>query len=82
MVIEMADGWVARNLHDEGVVMTVDDFTREHAGHDVRLFCEEVVDVTYYASVEDGAIVTDWEVRDTYNADYVRHRGRSRGWPR
>ena len=50
-------------------MMTVADFAREHAGHDVRLFCLEVVDVTYYASVEGGAIVTGWEVRDTYNVE-------------
>lgn len=49
--------------------MTVDDFTREHSGHDVRLFCLEVVDVAYYATVEGGAVVTEWEVRDTYNVE-------------
>ena len=50
-------------------VTTVEEFAREHAGHDVRLCCIEVVDVNYYAIAADGTLSTDWEVNDTYNVE-------------
>ena len=51
-------------------VGTVAEFASEHAGHDVRLCCIEVVDVSYYAAAgADGTLSTDWEVNDTYNVE-------------
>ena len=50
-------------------VGTVAEFASEHAGHDVRLCCIEVVDVTYYAVAADGTLSTDWEVNDTSNVE-------------
>lgn len=50
--------------------MRVAEFASEHAGHDVRLCCIEVVDVSYYAAAAaDGTLSTDWEVNDTYNVE-------------
>ena len=51
-------------------VGTVAEFAREHAGHDVRLCCIEVVEVSYYAAAAaDGTLSTDWDVDNTYNVE-------------
>ena len=51
-------------------VGTVAEFASEHAGHDVRLCCIEVVDVNYYAVADaDGTLSTGWDVDDTYNVE-------------
>jgi len=41
------------------------DFAREHEGHTLLLFCEEVMAVTYYADAQGGTITTAWEVQDS-----------------
>ena len=41
------------------------DFAREHEGHTLLLFCEEVMAVTYYADAQGGTITTAWEVKDS-----------------
>ena len=56
-----------RKVSDVG---TVAEFASEHAGHDVRLCCIEVVDVNYYAVADaDGTLSTGWDVDDTYNVE-------------